>query len=198
MTSDLHLSALRRALDAVEVHVPRVDAWGRHLATTLTSGGRLLTVGNGGSAAHAQHLSAELVGRYRVERPALSAIALTAETSTLTALINDYPPTELFARQVRAHGRPGDVLIAMSTSGRSANVLAALEAARDGGLTTWAITGAAPNPMSTAADESVSVESQNTATIQEVHQVLVHLICEAVDAALTAETDAPELARPDR
>jgi D-sedoheptulose 7-phosphate isomerase len=198
MTSDLHLDALRRALDAVEVHLPRIDAWGQYLATTLTGGGRLLAVGNGGSAAHAQHLTAELVGRYRVERPAMSAIALTAETSTLTALINDYPPTELFARQVRAHGRPGDVLLAMSTSGRSPNVLAAVEAARERELTSWALTGAGPNPMTMAADESVCVESQNTATIQEVHQVLVHLLCEAVDAALTADTDAAELARPDQ
>jgi D-sedoheptulose 7-phosphate isomerase len=184
-----HLDALHCALDAVEGYASRIDAWGHRLAATLTSGGRLLAVGNGGSAAQAQHLTAELVGRYQAERPPLSAIALHAETSTVTALLNDYPPEQLFARQVRAHGRHGDVLLALSTSGRSANVLAAVREAGACGLTRWAITGAGPNPVSMAADECVCVESKNTATIQEVHQVIVHLICEAVDAALAAQLE---------
>ena len=120
----VHLAALRRPLLALEAEVDHIDLWGRHLATVLQRGGRLLTVGNGGSAAQAQHLSSELVGRYRDDRPPFSALALHAETSALTAIANDYPPRELFARQVHAHGRPGDVLIALSTSGRSPNVLA--------------------------------------------------------------------------
>ena len=123
----------------------------------LVGGGRLLVAGNGGSAAQAQHLTAELVGRYRDDRPALSAIALHAETSAVTAISNDYGYDHVFARQVQAHGRPGDVFLGMSTSGRSANVLAAMEAAREGGLAVWAMTGTGPNPMSEAADEALAV-----------------------------------------
>jgi D-sedoheptulose 7-phosphate isomerase len=150
----------------------------------LCAGGRLLAVGNGGSAAHAQHLTAELVGRYVVDRPPFSAIALHADTSALTALVNDYPADELFARQVSAHGRAGDVLVALSTSGSSSNVVAAVEAARRGGLVTWAVTGRSPNPLAVLADSAVSVDSTSTPTIQEVHQVVVHLLCEALDEAL--------------
>jgi D-sedoheptulose 7-phosphate isomerase len=149
----------------------------------LQGGGRLLAVGNGGSAAQAQHLTSELVGRYRDDRPPFAAIALHAETSALTALLNDYPPAEVFARQVRAHGRPGDVLVALSTSGRSPNVLAAVDAARDGGLTTWGLTGRPLNPLLERVDDAVAVDTPYTATVQEVHQVVVHLLCAAVDVA---------------
>jgi D-sedoheptulose 7-phosphate isomerase len=182
-----HILAAQRALDAVRPQVGQITRWGRHLAVVLTGGGRLLAVGNGGSAAQAQHLTSELVGRYRDERQPLSAIALHAETSTLTALANDYPPCELFARQVRAHGRQGDVLLALSTSGRSANVLAAVESARRAGLSTWALTGPPPNPLALAVDGAVCVEATTTATVQEVHQVLVHLLCEAIDEELVRD-----------
>ena len=128
---------------------------GPSLAQVLVGGGRLLVAGNGGSAAQAQHLTAELVGRYRDDRPALSAIALHAETSAVTAISNDYGYDHVFARQVQAHGRPGDVFLGMSTSGRSGNVLAAMDAAREGGLTVWVMTGAGPNPMADAADSAV-------------------------------------------
>jgi D-sedoheptulose 7-phosphate isomerase len=184
----VHLAALRRPLLALEAEVDRIDLWGRHLATVLQHGGRLLTVGNGGSAAQAQHLSSELVGRYRDDRPPFSALALHAETSALTAIANDYPPRELFARQVHAHGRPGDVLIALSTSGRSPNVLAAVEAGRDVGLTTWAFTGRVPNPLMEAADDALVIDAPFTATVQEVHQVVVHLLCAAVDIAVGTST----------
>jgi D-sedoheptulose 7-phosphate isomerase len=179
-----HVAALRIALDRVEPQLERVEAWGRRLAAIMSRGGRLLAVGNGGSAAQAQHLTAELVGRYQDEREPLSAIALHAETSTLTALANDYPPTELFARQVRAHGRAGDALVAISTSGRSPNVVAAVEAGRDLHLATLALTGPAPNPLALMADGAVCVDAPSTATVQEVHQMLVHLLCRAVDDAL--------------
>lgn len=179
-----HIAALSEALARVERDAPRIERWGAALAARLGSGARLLCAGNGGSAAHAQHLSAELVGRYRDERVPLSAIALHAETSSLTAIVNDYGPDEGFARQVRAHGRPGDVLLALSTSGRSRNLMAAAAAAREAGLVTWALTGPAPNPLAGAVDEAVAVDAAATATVQEVHQVLVHLVCEAVDAAL--------------
>jgi D-sedoheptulose 7-phosphate isomerase len=184
----VHLAALRRPLDELEADVDRLDGWGRHLAGVLGAGGRLLAVGNGGSAAQAQHLTSELVGRYRDERRPFSALALHAETSSVTALVNDYPADELFARQVRAHGRDGDVLVSLSTSGRSPNVLAAVAAARDCGLTTWALTGRAPNPLAGACDDAVVVDAPYTATVQEVHHVVVHLLCAAVDVAVGASS----------
>jgi D-sedoheptulose 7-phosphate isomerase len=192
----VHLAALRRPLLALEGQVDRIDLWGRHLARVLQGGGRLLTVGNGGSAAQAQHLSSELVGRYRDDRAPFSALALHAETSALTALVNDYPPEELFARQVRAHGRPGDVLVALSTSGRSPNVLAAVEAARASDLTSWALTGRPPNPLMDLADDAVVVDAPYTATVQEVHQVVVHMLCAAVDIAVGTSTPLLEESRP--
>jgi D-sedoheptulose 7-phosphate isomerase len=149
--------------------------------------GRLLTAGNGGSAAQAQHLSAELVGRYRADRPPFSAICLTAETSSLTAIANDYPADELFARQVEAHGRDGDVLVLLSTSGRSPNAVSAARRARDCAITTLALTGPAPNPLAAAADDAVCIDSPWTATVQECHLVALHLVCAAFDEAVLAE-----------
>ena len=178
-----HLHALNTALDQLEYELPRVDRWGRELALVLLDGGRLLAVGNGGSAAQAQHLTAELVGRYVEDRPPFSGIALHADTSALTALVNDYGSEEAYARTVRAHGRPGDVLVALSTSGRSANVLAATAAAAALGIRVLAFTGPPPNPLADTADEAISIAGA-TPTVQEVHQVLIHLLCEAVDDAV--------------
>lgn len=186
-----HVAALRGPLDALEREVERIDGWGLSIAAALDRGGRLLAAGNGGSAAQAQHLTSELVGRYRDERRPLSALCLSAETSSLTAITNDYGPDDAFARQVAAHGRPGDVLVALSTSGRSSNVLAAASAARLTGISVLALTGAAPNPLATEADDAVCVAAPATATIQEVHQVVVHLICAAVDVALGASKPIP-------
>ncbi|QYJ16907.1 Phosphoheptose isomerase 1 [Rubrobacter xylanophilus DSM 9941] len=176
-----HLAALARALASFEEQVWRLESWGRRLAEVLTGGGRLLAAGNGGSAALAQHLTGELVGRYLEDRQAFSALALHAEGPGLTAIANDYGPEEVFARQVRAHGRPGDVLVALSTSGRSPNVLAATRAARERGMTAWALTGPAPNPLAELCDEALCVEARSTATIQEVHQVAIHILCSALD-----------------
>lgn len=188
LSGHAHVRALQEALPLLDVD--RLEQWGRRLADVLVGGGRLLAAGNGGSAAQAQHLTAELVGRYRDERPALSALCLSAETSSLTAIANDYGWDEAYARQVRAHGRPGDVLLALSTSGRSANVLRACAAARDGGLVVWALTGPGPNPTAEAADEAVCVPAPATATVQEVHQVAVHLLCAAVDLAVGADASS--------
>jgi D-sedoheptulose 7-phosphate isomerase len=185
-----HLALLREPLDALEADVDRITGWGEHLARVLLDGGRLLACGNGGSAAQAQHLTAELVGRYRDERQPFSAIALHVDTSALTAIINDYPAEELFARQVAGHGRPGDVLVALSTSGRSPNVVAAVRQARRLGLTAWAMTGPAPNPLADEANDAVSVDAPHTATVQEVHQVVLHLVCAAVDTAVAQLTRA--------
>jgi phosphoheptose isomerase len=179
-----HLRALADALARLELEVDRIDAWGTRLAQVLAGGGRLLAVGNGGSAAQAQHLTSELVGRYRDDRPPLSALALHAESSACTAIANDFGADVVFSRQVQAHGRPGDVLIALSTSGRSSNVLEAARAARRGGLLVWALTGPAPNPLEELSDEAVALEAASTATVQEAHQVAIHLLCSAVDVAL--------------
>ena len=193
-----HLAALLPALAALDADVERVDGWGRDLARVLVGGGRLLAAGNGGSAAQAQHLTSELVGRYRDDRPAFSAIALHAEASALTAIVNDYTAVAMFARQVEAHGRAGDVLVAISTSGSSRNVLAAVEAAHHRGMTTWALTGRAPNPLAACCDDAVCVDARATATVQEVHQVVVHLLCAAVDVAVGASRPLPVRRQPVR
>ncbi|MFF9901044.1 MULTISPECIES: SIS domain-containing protein [Streptomyces] len=201
MPAGTSAAAALSALDAAHVHcraleqalgrfrrdgLQRVAAWGGRLAAVLPSGGRLLAAGNGGSAAQAQHLTAELVGRYRQERPAYSAISLHAETSSVTAIGNDYGFDHVFARQVSAHGRPGDVLLLLSTSGRSANLITAAVTARAAGLRVWALTGPGPNPLADAADEVLCVDADSTAAVQETHLVAVHLLCECFDAALAA------------
>ena len=181
---DAHLQALEGVLGALRADLPRIEGWGERLFDVLTAGGRLLACGNGGSAAEAQHLTSELVGRYRDDRPPFSALSLCAETSSLTAISNDYGAEEVFARQVRAHGRPGDLLVCFSTSGRSPNVLAAADAAAACSMTTWAITGAGPNALSEASDDALCVASPHTATVQEVHLVAVHLLCAELDRRL--------------
>jgi glycosyltransferase involved in cell wall biosynthesis/phosphoheptose isomerase len=179
--SEAHLAALADGLGALEAERPRIDAWGEWLGERLLSGGRLLAAGNGGSAAEAQHLTAELVGRFQCERRPLSAIALHADTSSLTAIGNDYGIEEVFARGVEAHGRVGDVLVAFSTSGRSENLLRAAAAANRLGLVTWAVTGPRPNPLAEACDEALAFDVDSGATAQELHLVAVHLLCGAVD-----------------
>jgi D-sedoheptulose 7-phosphate isomerase len=179
-----HFDALIGAVERTSSRIDQVSDWGHHLADVLTGGGRLLACGNGGSAAEAQHLTAELVGRFKDERQPLSAIALHADTSALTAIVNDYGGDEIFARGVRAHGRRDDVLIALSTSGSSHNVLTAVKAAHEIGMRTWALTGPAPNPLAATCDEAICVEAPTTATVQEVHLLLVHALCMAVDERL--------------
>ncbi|MBN3452931.1 SIS domain-containing protein [Mycobacterium sp. DSM 3803] len=186
-----HISALAHAADGISGEEAKLGWWGTHLAEVLTAGGRLLACGNGGSAAEAQHLTAELVGRFKDERRPLSAIALHADTSALTAICNDYGAEEVFARGVRAHGRPGDILVALSTSGTSPNVLSAVKAAHELGLTTWAMTGPAPNPLAAMCDDAISVEAPSTATVQEIHLLLVHSLCIALDAALPETAATP-------
>ncbi|MCW2869005.1 SIS domain-containing protein [Actinacidiphila oryziradicis] len=187
-----HCQSLQDALGHFREHgLRQIADWGGRLATVLPVGGRLLAAGNGGSAAQAQHLTAELVGRYQHERPAYSAIALHAETSSVTAIANDYGFEELYARQVAAHGRPGDVLILLSTSGRSPNLLAAADTGRAAGLQVWAMTGPRPNPLAARADECLSIRSGSTATVQEAHLVALHLLCEAFDAVTASPPPAP-------
>ena len=186
-----HVAELSAALSGLQQDAHVLDSWGRRLADVLGGGGRLMAAGNGGSAAEAQHLTAEMVGRFVEERRPLSALCLSAETSSLTAIINDYGAEEVFARQVEAHGRAGDVLVLLSTSGRSANVLRAAERARDAGVQVWALTGDRPNPLAALADEAITVRASTTAVVQEVHLVAVHALCAAVDAYLPV-SDAAE------
>jgi D-sedoheptulose 7-phosphate isomerase len=189
LTGHDHVGSLTAALGQVTDQVETLDRWGRLIADVLCGPdrGRLMAAGNGGSAAQAQHLTAELVGRYRADRPPFSAICLTAETSSLTAIANDYPADELFARQVEAHGRRGDVVVLMSTSGRSPNIVAAARRAKDAGMTVLAMTGPAPNPLAAVADDTFAIDSEWTATVQECHLVALHLICAAFDTAVLVE-----------
>ncbi|WP_372493833.1 D-sedoheptulose-7-phosphate isomerase [Prauserella aidingensis] len=179
-----HLERLSHALQRTRGRTATIDRWGHTLAQVLGSGGRLLACGNGGSAAEAQHLTGELVGKFRDDRTPLSAIALHADTSAATAIGNDYGAAEIYARQVRAHGRAGDVFVGLSTSGSSENVCAAAKAARSAGLVTWALTGPAPNSLESICDDALPVDAPDTATVQEVHLAVVHAVCAALDAEL--------------
>ena len=194
---DMHLSGLAAALLPYRAVAGRLARWGGQLAWHLGQGGRLLVAGNGGSAAEAQHLAAELVGRLRVERAPLSAIALTPDSSAITAISNDYGYAEVFARQVRAHGRPDDVLLVLSTSGRSPNLLTAVHAAKEAGLRTWAMVGPGPNPLADACDEALCCPSDDSQVVQELHLVSVHVMCEYIDRTLPAVLGkAPEVLSP--
>ena len=157
---------------------------------SVTSGGKVLACGNGGSAADAQHFAAEFVGRFERERPELGAIALTTDSSILTAIANDYDYHQIFAKQVRALGQPGDVLLAISTSGNSANVIAAIEAAHEREMTVVALTGRGGGKMNQLlrdTDVHVCVPHERTARIQEVHLLTIHCICDGVDTQLLGE-----------
>lgn len=154
------------------------------VAEALARGNKVMFCGNGGSAADSQHLAAELVGRYRRNRPGWAALALTVDTSALTAIGNDFGFDEVFSRQVEALGRPGDVLIAISTSGRSPNVLRAVETARARGLKTVGLAGRDGGPLAALVDVALVVPSDDTARVQECHITLGHILCDLVEEAL--------------
>ena len=160
----------------------------------VTSGGKVLACGNGGSAADAQHFSAEFVGRFERERPELGAIALTTDSSILTAIANDYDYERIFSKQVRALGQAGDVLLALSTSGNSANVLAAIEAAHEREMTVVALTGARGGrlaPVLRDTDVHICVPADQPSRIQEVHQLVLHCIADGLDAQLLGPPETP-------
>lgn len=165
------------------------------LLACVTSGGKVLACGNGGSAADAQHFAAEFVGRFERERPELAAIALTTDSSILTAIANDYNFEVIFSKQVRALGTPGDVLLAISTSGNSANVLAAVQAAHERDMTVIALTGRGGGKMVQALRETdvhICVPHERTARIQEVHLLTLHCLCDGVDTQLLGEQEIAE------
>jgi len=183
LTSSLeeHLQAMRALLDS---RLGEIEAAGRLICDALTAGKKILLCGNGGSAADAQHIAAELVGRYERQRRAFPAVALTTDTSALTALSNDYGYETVFARQVEALATSGDVLIAISTSGKSPNILKAAEKARALGCRTIALAGCSGEPLAGQCDLAVVVPSERTSRVQEAHITIGHLWCEMVDAML--------------
>lgn len=167
-----------------EEQMPAIVAIGAQAVEAFRRGNKILLCGNGGSAADAQHIATEFVSRFRRERPGLPAIALTTDTSLLTAIGNDYGYERVFARQVEAHGRPGDLIIGISTSGTSASVIAAIQAARAAAMVTVGFTGASGGALAECVDYCLRVPSDNTARIQEVHITAAHIVCEIVERAL--------------
>lgn len=159
---------------------------------SLQRGGKVLIFGNGGSAADAQHIAAEFVGRFCCDRAPLSAIALTTDTSALTAISNDYGFEQVFARQIRALGKPEDVAIAISTSGNSPNIITAVEAACESGLTTIGLTGGNGGKLASKVDIPILIPSGNVARIQECHITIGHLICELVEKLVFADNSAQD------
>lgn len=186
------LEVKRRAMETLLPVIAQAAALG---VGTLRGGGKILACGNGGSAGDAQHFSAELINRFERERPALPAIALTTDSSTLTAIANDYAWEQVFSKQVAALGRPGDCLLAISTSGNSANVLAAIRAAHEHELRVIALSGRDGGAMARllgAGDVEIRVPATRTARIQEVHLLVIHCLCDAIDRALfPVPGDAP-------
>jgi D-sedoheptulose 7-phosphate isomerase len=173
-----HLETFQKLLDSL---LPDIERSGQMICDALTSGKKILLCGNGGSAADAQHIAAELVGCYEKQRRSWPAIALTTDTSALTAVSNDLGYEEVFARQLAGLAQTGDIVIAISTSGRSKNVLKAAERARELGCRTIALTGASSDPLGSICDLTVAVPSKRTSRIQEAHITIGHLWCELVD-----------------
>jgi D-sedoheptulose 7-phosphate isomerase len=179
------LAGHRAAIDAVEALAPGIACAADAIASSFAQGGQLLVCGNGGSAADAQHVAAEFVGRYLKERMPYPAIALHTNSSAVTAIGNDYGFDEVFARQVRAHGRAGDVLLAISTSGESANVLAAIDAAHEADMAVIGLSGRDGGKMAGSCDVCLTVPVDSTPRVQEAHIMIAHVLCGLVEDALS-------------
>ncbi len=183
-------TSIETKASSAEVLPPFIERAAQMMVHTLLNGGKILTCGNGGSAGDAQHFSSELLNRFERERPSLPAIALTTDSSTITSIANDYSYAEVFSKQIRALGNPGDILLAVSTSGNSANVVQAIQAAHEREMTVVALTGKDGGDMSsllTVDDVEIRVPSQSTARIQEVHLVVIHCLCDLIDCSLFGE-----------
>ena len=178
--------ALQRAEDDSSL-TQTIGAIARAIAASLAGGGKLMLAGNGGSAADAQHIAAELLSRFRLDRNPLPAIALTTDSSVLTAIGNDYGYDQVFERQVRGLGRKGDVFIGITTSGRSPNIISALKAAREAGVTTIGFTGTPGLSMQPLCDQLLVAPSDETAIIQQIHITAAHAICGLVEHELFAK-----------
>ena len=171
-------------LDTFRSQAGKIELAAKLVAESLSQGGKILLCGNGGSAADAQHLAAEWVNRFRLERPGLAAIALTIDASVMTSVSNDYGYEQIFARQIKALGREGDVLIAISTSGRSPNVLMACEVAKELKLDVVGMCGAADSPLEDLSDIAIIVDGASTALIQEVQIAVGHMLCDLSERLL--------------
>jgi D-sedoheptulose 7-phosphate isomerase len=178
---DAHLIEHIDCFQSLRADLDKIKACGLKLRQTVEGGGMIFICGNGGSAADAQHFAAEVVGRMQCERRPLAAVALTTDTSTLTAVANDYGYEAVFARQVEALARPDDALIGLSTSGNSPNVLSAMGVAQSKGLTTFALTGADGGKLSTVVANTIKVPSGNTQRIQEAHIFILHCWAAAIE-----------------
>jgi len=181
------IASIETKQQSVEVLTPAIERAGRQMVDALLAGGKILACGNGGSAGDSQHFSSELLNRFERERPSLPAIALTTDSSTLTSIANDYSYNEVFSKQVRALGQAGDVLLAISTSGNSANVLAAIAAAHDREMSVVALTGRDGGSMASLLlpeDAEIRVPAKVTARIQEVHLLVIHCLCDFIDNQL--------------
>jgi D-sedoheptulose 7-phosphate isomerase len=186
---EVSCAALQRATsDAALLDVARKIA--AAIIAALRSGNKLLIIGNGGSAADAQHIAAEIVGRYKQDRPGCAALALTTDTSALTSIANDYGFEQVFARQVEGLGKRGDVLLALSTSGKSPNVLAALRLARERGLVTVGFTGTKGENLRAMCDHLLVAPSDDTPVIQQIYLAVAHGICDAIEQTMLRETPA--------
>jgi D-sedoheptulose 7-phosphate isomerase len=192
-----HQSALTQALDDWKASAADLAEVAGAIVGALRAGHKILTAGNGGSAADAQHFSAELVGRYKRERSPYAAVALTTDTSILTAIGNDYGYEDVFARQVRALGRPGDVLLAYSTSGESDNLIRAADEAHRRGMTVIALTGPADNNLARRADIALRMPATDTPVIQEMHLMTTHLLCDLVETELAGAESQQQAANGD-
>ena len=188
-----HLTLSRDAIERAGQDASLLDAARKIadvIASSLRAGNKLLIAGNGGSAADAQHIAAEIVGRYKKDRPAYAAIALTTDTSALTAIGNDYGFEHVFSRQIEGLGRHGDVLLALTTSGRSPNILSGLKTARQQGLVTIGFTGAKGVGLATSCDHLLIAPSDDTAVIQQIHMAFAHGICEVIEQTLMQGSQA--------
>ncbi|GGM04620.1 phosphoheptose isomerase [Pseudomonas asuensis] len=183
----LFLDSIETKRQAVDVLVPHIEHASQVMVNALLNEGKILSCGNGGSAGDAQHFSSELLNRFERERPSLPALALTTDSSTITSIANDYSYNEVFSKQIRALGQPGDVLLAISTSGNSANVIQAIQAAHDREMTVVALTGRDGGGMASLLlpeDIEIRVPSKVTARIQEVHLLVIHCLCDQIDQQL--------------
>lgn len=183
-------ASAQTAREAAATLAPAIEQAARHMVHCLAQGGKILACGNGGAAAGAQHFAATMINRFEQERPGLAAIALTADTSTLTSIATDHAYDQVFARQVKALGQPGDLLLAISTSGNSPNVVEAIHAAHERELRVVALTGrdgGAIGPLLNDTDVHICVPSDRTARIQEVHLLVLHCLCDGIDCMLLGE-----------
>lgn len=182
--------SIKLKTESVELLAPLISSAASLMAAALLQEHKILSCGNGGSAADAQHFSAEMLNRFEMERPGLPAIALTTDTSTLTSIANDYQFAEIFSKQIRALGQPGDILLAISTSGSSHNIIHAIDAAHDRSMNIIALTGKEGGEVANLmrdGDIEIRVPGRSTARIQEVHLMIIHSLCDLIDRQLLGQ-----------